>query len=94
MPIEVRCEADRAVAHCGASARPSLGFAFSWFCRPLRECRGPVCRHAMQKIEIALSPHARPQALDNASYPRKPDFWKGLGLIHLGRGVAADVCFG
>jgi hypothetical protein len=38
----------------------------------------------MQKIEIALSPHARPQALDMASYSPKPDFWKGLGAIHVG----------
>jgi hypothetical protein len=37
----------------------------------------------MQKIEIALSPHARLQALDDASYPLKPDFWKGLGAIHM-----------
>jgi len=31
-----------------------------------------------------LPPHARPQALDQASYPLEPDFWKGLGTIHVG----------
>ena len=38
----------------------------------------------MQKIAMALSPHARPQALDEASYPLKPDLRKGLGAIHVG----------
>jgi hypothetical protein len=38
----------------------------------------------MQKTEIGFSPHARPQALDKASYPLNPDFWKGLGAMHVG----------
>jgi hypothetical protein len=48
----------------------------------------------MQKIAMDLSPHARPQALDQACYALKLDLRKGLGAIHLGRGVAADVRFG
>jgi hypothetical protein len=38
----------------------------------------------MQKIAIALSSHARPQALDEASYSPKPDFWKGLEASQVG----------
>jgi hypothetical protein len=34
---------------------------------------------------MALSPHARPQAVDEPSYSLKPDFWKGLEAIHMGR---------
>jgi hypothetical protein len=46
----------------------------------------------MQKIEMALSPHARPQAPDMASYPLKPDFWKGLGAIDVGlTGTPRDI---
>jgi hypothetical protein len=45
----------------------------------------------MQKIEMALSPHARPQALDMASYPLKPDRRKGLGAIHVGLSGAAPM---
>jgi hypothetical protein len=48
---------------------------------------------ATQKIEIVLSSHARPQALDKPSYALKPDRRKGLGPIQLGRVVAADVRF-
>ena len=46
----------------------------------------------MPKIEIALSPHARPQALDKTSYSLQPDLRKGLGSNSLSAvGHAADT---
>ncbi len=56
---------------------------FFMACRPLCECREGA-GHVMQKIAIALSSHARPQALDEASYSPRPDFWKGLEAGHVG----------
>jgi hypothetical protein len=55
-------------------------------CYPLREFRERVYGHAVaQQIEIALSPHARPQALDEASYALRLDHRKGLAAVHTGR---------
>ena len=48
----------------------------------------------MQKIEMALSPHARPQAVDEASYSLRPEFWKGPEAIHMVRRARPNVRFG
>src|SRR5580704_6791080 len=59
---------------------------FFMACRPLCECREGA-GHVKQKIAIALSSHARPQALDEASYSPKPEFWKGLEASQVGPSV-------